>query len=98
MINCHGCNSPLIPLDLFSNCKVYIRPMGVFEAECPFCDALIAFRPLRFSIEVGYLAGAGRATFQANRIAPAEGLRITATDDGATIEFAGRTWRVPSVG
>lgn len=95
---CSWCDAEFGVGDFLDQCRFYWRDVRSVRWDCPRCGKWEDIGLGRDEVRRGYVYSAGAAHFAHMDSARVPGLRPDGTGEGLTIEYGGRTWRVPDLG
>lgn len=95
---CSWCDAEFGVGDFLDQCRFYWRDVPSVRWDCPRCGRWedIGLHP--DEVRRGYVYWAGASQFAHTGTANVPGLRPRGSADGLTVEYGGRTWRVPALG
>jgi hypothetical protein len=95
---CSWCDAEFGVCDFLDQCRFHWRDVPSVRWDCPRCGRWedICLRP--GEVRRGYVYWAGASQFAHTGTAAVPGLRPRGTGDALTVEYGGRTWRVPDLG
>ncbi|GGM75387.1 hypothetical protein GCM10010106_22350 [Thermopolyspora flexuosa] len=95
---CSWCDAEFGVADFLDRCRFYWRDARSVRWDCPRCGRWEDIDLHPGEVRRGYVYWAGDSRFAHMRTAIVPGLLPYSGEDGLTVEYGGRVWRVPDLG